>query len=642
MQLKIINGYAGYLGETVLENVNFEINGNDKVAVVGRNGSGKSTLLKLISGELELMTECSTQPMYVVRSNGLSIGVLKQLAFEDDNLTLLQEILKVYKPVIDLQAQIDTLQKELENSPTDDNVKRFAKLNDRFKDMDGYFYKKEYQTALKKFGFTDADYDKKLSEFSGGQRTRIAFIIQLLTKPDLLLLDEPTNHLDMEAVEWLEGYLKAYKKAMVLVSHDREFLDNVANVVCEVEHKKLTRYVGNYTRYTELKQARFAQEKKAYAEQQAEIERLDALVERFRYKATKAKMVQSKIKQIERIDVLEDPEKADTRTFRGTFEPRSESGNDVLFCKDLVIGYDAPLATVNLDIKKGDKLGIIGANGIGKSTFMRTVVGLTPKISGLCKQGIGVDVGYFDQQIASKPTGDTLLDSFWADYPSLTSGEVRSELAKFLFCGDDVFKKVCELSGGERVRLALCKLFKTRPNLLILDEPTNHMDILSKEALEGMLSDYSGTLIFVSHDRYFVKKIADKLLVFEDGKATYYPYPYADYLIEKERAKQDKPRTLNDAISAAAPVNMSAAKLSYEQGKERQRAERRILTLDGKISNLEAKVNELTAAYNSDENMSDYLKLEKLQAEINGVEDEILSLLEEREKLQNFLSTLPS
>lgn len=628
MQLKISNGYVGYMGDTVLEKIDFEINDRDKIALVGRNGCGKTTLLKLMSGELELMTECSPEPMFVSKSRGMTIGVLRQLAFEDDSKTLEEEMESLYLPIIAMQKKIESLQKQLEFNPTEEAIRQFSKLNDDFLAADGYFYKKEYQTALKKFGFSLDDYGKRISQFSGGQRTRLALLKQLLAKPDLLLLDEPTNHLDIEAIEWIENYLSGYKKAVVLVSHDRLFLDNVINTVYEIERKTITKYIGNYTSYTLQKQERYQQDKKAFERQQREIADLSATVERFRYKANKAKMAQSKIKQIERMDVLTDPQKADTRVFKGSFTPAEESGNDVLFCQDLCIGYDRPLQTVTLEIKKGDKLGIIGGNGIGKSTFVKTLVHALGRISGNMRFGTNVRIGYFDQQIASQPTGDTLFDSFSSEYPRLDNVEVRNRLGRFLFTGDEVFKKISELSGGERVRLALCKLFEKRPNLLILDEPTNHMDILSKEALEKMLESYTGTLIFVSHDRYFVKRLATKILAFEPNSALFYPYSYDKYI-------QEKFTRTTETVAEETVKQPQSGKQSYLEGKERQRIIRRLQAVDEQLAAVEYELTELHKQYNADEISSDYVALNNIAEQISAKEEKMLSLMEEKASLQN-------
>ncbi len=631
MQLRVINGYAGYQGETVLENLNFEICNKDKVALVGRNGCGKSTLLKLISGEIELMTHCSFSQMAVSKSKGMTIGVLKQVAFENENNTLLQEILEIYQPVIEMQRRLEFLQAQLEQNPTDELIHSFTSLSEKFEQSDGYFYQKEYLTALKQFSFEESDLQKKICEFSGGQLTRLALLKQLLSKPDLLLLDEPTNHLDVKAIEWLESFLKNYKKAFVLVSHDRQFLDNVINVVYEIEHKHIKKYVGNYTDFTIAKQNEYLRDKKAFERQEQEIARLSKTVERFRYKANKAKMAQSKLKQIERMSVLTDPQKADTRVFKANLTPKEESGNDVLTIKNLVIGYDKPLQNVSLEIKKGDKIAIVGANGVGKSTLLKTLQYQIPKISGSFAFGANVNVGYFDQQVASRPSSNTLFSSFADEFPRLTDEEVRNRLGRFLFSNDDVFKSSDQLSGGERVRLALAILFEKKPNFLILDEPTNHMDVLSKEAFEQMLDDFDATILFVSHDRYFVKKIATGVLEMEQGQAVYYPFDYETFLLEREKFVHTETKEQVEQKKEQAPLQ---GKQIYLNNKERQKNVRKIASIDKMLEKLENELDSLNKEYYSQENMSDYVKLNEIQATISQKEEEMLLLMEEKSNLQ--------
>ena len=492
MQYKIQNGVVELSGEPILKQINFEINDNSKIAVVGRNGCGKTTLLKLISGEHKIVKLDSDQNSFVAVSGRPNIGFLSQMTFEDDNRTLLEEVRSAYKDILDLKQAVAVAQEKMSLTNDEDDIKEYTNLLDTFTNLGGFYFEREYEAAIKKFGFSDIEKRRKLYEFSGGQRTKIAFLKLLLSKPDILLLDEPTNHLDIEATLWLEEYLKSYKKAFVVVSHDRMFLDNVVNTVYEIENGKTHKYVGNYTRFAELKKERRAQQLKEYEAQQNERERLENLVDRFRYKATKAAMAQSKIKELERMEIVEAPEYEDLKTFRADFTPLDIGVKDVLSVKDLKIGYDRVLSSVSLEIKRGDKVGIIGGNGLGKSTFIKTLVGEVSALGGEFKFGPRVQIGYFDQQMAQYSSYDTVLDDFLKEYPALTPFEARCALGAFLFTGEEVFKTVDMLSGGERVRLALCKIFKKRPNFLILDEPTNHMDIASKEALEEMLQNFEG------------------------------------------------------------------------------------------------------------------------------------------------------
>jgi ATP-binding cassette subfamily F protein 3 len=514
MNLKITNGSVEYGAETILEEINIEIKEKEKIAIIGRNGAGKSTLLKAIINN-DLLTQGTGEEKFNIYKEGNPvIGYLKQMEFEDDQITMIDEILKVYKPITNLEQKIEQIVEKMQTDKSEELAKEYSKAMDRYEFLDGYTYKKEYETAINKFGFSSEDKSKKISEFSGGQRTKIAFIKLLLSKPDILLLDEPTNHLDIETIEWLEQYLKNYSKSVVIVSHDRMFLNKIVNKVYEIEYGVTTAYSGNYTFFEEQKKINYEKQLKDYEYQQKEIKRLNDIVTRFKYKPTKAKMAMSKLKQIERMVKIEAPNKYDLTTFKTNFIIEKQSGKDVLFAKDLEIGYDKTLQKISLNVYRGQKIGIIGENGIGKSTLLKTLVGIIPKISGEFEFGHNVQIGYFDQQMALLDSEKTVLEDFSEEFPNLTTTELRNSLAAFMFYGEDVFKKINMLSGGEKVRLQLCKILKKGPNLLILDEPTNHMDIIGKESLELLLKEYTGTIIFVSHDRFFVNKIADTLLIF--------------------------------------------------------------------------------------------------------------------------------
>ena len=514
MNFKITNGSVEYGAETILEEINIEIKDKEKIAIIGRNGAGKSTLLKAIINN-DLLTQGTGEEKFNIYKEGNPvIGYLKQMEFEDDQITMIDEILKVYKPITNLEQKIEQIVEKMQTDKSEELAKEYSKAMDRYEFLDGYTYKKEYETAINKFGFSSEDKLKKISEFSGGQRTKIAFIKLLLSKPDILLLDEPTNHLDIETIEWLEQYLKNYSKSVVIVSHDRMFLNKIVNKVYEIEYGVTTAYSGNYTFFEEQKKINYEKQLKDYEYQQKEIKRLNDIVTRFKYKPTKAKMAMSKLKQIERMVKIEAPNKYDLTTFKTNFIIEKQSGKDVLFAKDLEIGYDKTLQKISLNVYRGQKIGIIGENGIGKSTLLKTLVGIIPQISGEFEFGHNVQIGYFDQQMALLDSEKTVLEDFSEEFPNLTTTELRNSLAAFMFYGEDVFKKINMLSGGEKVRLQLCKILKKGPNLLILDEPTNHMDIIGKESLELLLKEYTGTIIFVSHDRFFVNKIADILLIF--------------------------------------------------------------------------------------------------------------------------------
>lgn len=628
MQIRIQDGIVDLSGQPILKKVNIEINTESKIGIVGRNGSGKTTLLRLIGGELSISKDNPDIDSYHIVSGKPVIGSMSQMTFKDNSLTMLEEIRSAYSTIIELKTQLDELNALMESNPDESIIAEYSSKLDYFTNLGGFYFEKEYEAAIKKFGFTDEEKYKPLSDFSGGQRTKIAFLKLLLSKPDLLLLDEPTNHLDVEAVSWLEDYLSSYKKAVVIVSHDRMFLDKTVSTIYEIEHGKTHRYPGNYTAFVEQKKQIRAQQAKMYEEQQKEIAKLNETIEKFRYKANKAAMAQSKIKYLERMDIIEAPEVYDSKTFIAEFEPDRRSVKDVLTVRDLKIGYDKVLSEVSFDIKRGQHVGIVGGNGLGKSTLLKTIVGTIPSLGGTAIIGGEVKIGYFDQQMAQYTSKSTVLDDFMNSFPHLTSFEARCALGAFLFTGNDVFKTIDMLSGGERVRLALCKIFKRRPNFLVLDEPTNHMDILGKETLENMLADYEGTLLFVSHDRYFIKKVADHLLSFEDGGAKWYEYGFEQYEREKN-SKIPSPSESEDSKT------VRTKKTYTTPAKEKSKRERAIKKAEEAISSLEVELEELKAEIEKPENQSDYVNLTKLQQRIDEVEALILEKMEEWEKLNS-------
>ena len=631
MQLTIKNGSLDLSGEQILSDINFEITDNSHIALVGRNGSGKTSLLKIISGEYSITKDDTNNKGSFTVSGKPKIGTLSQMTFTDENKTLVEEIRDAYKEILSVKADLESAQYDMESTQSEENIKRYTNLLDIFTNMGGFYFEKEYEAAIKKFGFTSLERDKKLSEFSGGQRTKIAFLKLLLSKPDILLLDEPTNHLDIEAVSWLEDYLKDYKKAFVVVSHDRMFLDNVATCVYEIEYSKTEKYVGNYTDFTRLKKIKREQQLKDYNAQQKEIAQLEGLIDRFRYKATKASMAQSKIKQLEKIERIEMPDREDCRTFHTSFTPEDLGVKDILSIENLEIGYTSVLSTVSLEVKRGDRIGIIGGNGLGKSTFIKTIMGLVPRISGEYRFGARVNIGYFDQQMAEYKSNDTVFEDFSAAYPLLTDFEVRSALGAFMFSGDDVFKTINMLSGGEKVRLALCKLFMKKPNFLILDEPTNHLDIVGKETLEDILSDYQGTIIFVSHDRYFIKKIAEKILHFDKDNVKLFDYGYEQFLESEKKTAEFTPEITQEP---------KVKKKFTTPLKERSKKERAINKCEEKIHSLEERIDCIKSELNSEDNQADYLKLTELQNELNDLECQLDAVFEEWDRITTELSEL--
>lgn len=686
MLYQISNGAVAFGDDVILHSIDFEIRNTEKIAIVGRNGCGKTTLLKLISGEVEMEKLDSDESAFIAKAGNPEIGYLKQIAFDDPDVTLEQEVRKCFVKMDERKAELARAAAELEHDYSDEKVARYTAMEEAFKDDGGYYYEKEYEVMIRKFGFSDDERKKPIRDFSGGQQTKIAFIKLLLSKPDILLLDEPTNHLDVTTIEWLEGYLKSYPKTVVVVSHDRMFLDNVVDVVYEIEYGTARRYPGNYTNFIARKKENYDKQMKDHIAQQKEIERLQRMVTRFKGKPTKTSMAQSKQKAIDRMVIIEAPDKYDNKTFHANFQPEKETGNDVLYTSELAIGYDHPLSVVSLDLKRGEKLGILGGNGLGKSTFLKTIVGKIPALSGEYRFGTNVQIGYFDQQMAMYTSNKTVLDDFWDEYPNLTETEARNALGAFLFSGDDVFKNVNMLSGGEKVRLALCKILKTRPNVLVLDEPTNHMDIVGKETLESMLKDYKGTLIFVSHDRYFVKKVATQLLVFEDGTTNLYQFGYEQYQEKLDREAEESKNVYrgnaifggaisqngssqngssqtgsdanrstsqnaaagnvgestnaNSAAQAGGMAVSSTGKAYYNPGKERSKIQKKVKKAEEDLAVKEAKLDELKAELMKPEYQSSYSKLTEIQNEIDALEEEILIDMEAWEELSSQLEAL--
>lgn len=507
MLYEIADGTVTAGGETVLSHIHFEIKGKEKIGVVGRNGAGKTTLLRLIAGELTPDRDDKRQGSAIRTARRVTIGMLTQTQEKDAEKTI-DDIL-------------------MESCPVDDPASK------------EYFdYRAEYDRIFSGFGFAKEDKRKKLSDFSGGEQTRIALIRLLLQKPDILLLDEPTNHLDLKATAWLEEYMRSYDRAAVFVSHDRFFLDRVVDVVYDLQNGRLKRYPGSYSHFREQKRKEIAAAKKAWESQQKEAARLEELIEKFKHKPRKAAFARSRKTILERMEKLPKPDEDDVHIFTGEIEPLIPSNKWPLQTKDLQIGYDKTLLTLTLRVRRGQKIGIIGDNGAGKTTFLKTVAGFLSPLKGECALGERTTIGYFDQNSAAIESDKTVAEHFHCLFPALTEKEARQILGAYLFPGRKAQEKVDSLSGGEKARLVLAELLNARPNLLLLDEPTNHMDIQAKETLESAFKAYTGTILFVSHDRYFIRQVADAILVFEDGRAMYYPFGYEHYLDRVQRSKE--------------------------------------------------------------------------------------------------------
>ena len=637
MRYQIKHALVQYGADTILEDINFEVHDNEKIAVVGRNGCGKTTLLKLIAGDIEMANPDSDEECGIVMAGKQEIGFLRQISFTDGEISVEDEIKKALAKIFECEARMKEIENELKDSDDRRLFGEYDFLQKQMEALHGYTWKTDMEIMFQKFGFSLEDLKRPIGSFSGGQQTKIAFIKLLLSRPDIMLLDEPTNHLDMPTIEWLEEYLKSYNKAVIIVSHDRMFLDRVIDVTYEIEYHRIKRYPGNYSTFMKLKEENLAKQEKDYEMQQKEIARLTEWIEKWKNTPTKVAATRSKRMAIEHMVKIEKPRKFDTKTFRAMFEPRIESYNDVISANKLKIGYDTELSEVSFELHKKERLAILGENGKGKSTLLKTIVGIIEPLGGSFKIGPNVEIGYFDQQRAVVNDADpeqSVLDNFWEEYPSLTRLEVRSALGAFMFSEEEVEKKMGQLSGGEKVRLELCKMFYTRPNLLILDEPTNHMDMIGKDALEQMLRDFDGTVLFVSHDRYFVKQIATGVLDFCNDEVRQYNCGYEDYLEEKrKRAAGIIKDTGSGSVTKAkekAPTleDVFDKKTYYNPGKIKSRLQKQLEKYEKQLAESEERAGELKMQLMDPALATDYQKLMELQEQLDAEEHEQETLLE--------------
>ena len=615
MIVQISNGTVYFGANDVFEKIDFTVNENERIALVGRNGSGKTTLLKVLTGECELSSG------QLIKANKTSISYLKQNALALSEDTIGEVFDQVFAKLKDLEKQMEELSDAMKEDPDEKLINKYSALQEEYKYLGGYTYQSEMLSVLAGFGFKESDLERKVSSFSGGEKTKIAFASLLLAKPDLLLLDEPTNHLDLSTIEWLENYLAKYKKAMVIVSHDRMFLDKTVNVVYELEYGSIRRYAGNYSSFVEQKKNDLIRQESAYRRQQKDIKRLEELIEKFRYKKNKAAFAQSKIKYLERMERIEDPKKADTKAFKAKFVCGVRGGKNVLSLDHFEVGYDKPLANVSLEIKRGDRICVMGDNGTGKSTLLKSIIGETKPLGGYMMLGHQIQIGYFDQNLANFHNGNTVLEELWNEHPDLDMFKIRSVLGAFLFTADEVFKEVDVLSGGEKVRLSLAKLMMKKANFLILDEPTNHLDIISKEALENALNEYDGTILFVSHDRYFIRKIATSCLVIDTDKVTYYPDGYKDYI---------------DAKAKEAPEKVKEEKNEVPLKELKQKPKYNIKRLENEISLMEDILEDKRALRYEPEYYQDMKKMAELDDEIDEIHNKIHALEEKWEEAMLF------
>ena len=659
MRYQIKHALVQYAADTILEDVNFEIHDKEKIAVVGRNGSGKTTLLKLIAGDIQMNNPDSDEECGITMVGKQQIGFLRQISFEDGEVTVEEEIRKAFAPVFACEDRMKEIEEQLRLGEDEKLMYEYDRLQRQMEALRGYTWRRDMEVMFQRFGFPLEDLQRPIGSFSGGQQTKVAFIKLLLSRPDIMLLDEPTNHLDLPTIEWLENYLKEYDKAVVIVSHDRMFLDRVIDVTYEIEYHKIKRYPGNYSAFMKRKEEDMIKQEKDYEAQQKEIERLTTWIEKWKNTPTKVAATRSKRMAIEHMVKIEKPRRFDTKTFHAMFTPRIESYTEVLMAKKLKIGYEEELGEVSFQLRKGERLAILGENGKGKSTLLKTLVGILPPLGGSFTIGANVEWGYFDQQKAVVNDADpeqTVLDNFWEEYPKLMREEVRSALGSFLFSQEEVLKKMGQLSGGEKVRLALCKMFQTRPNLLILDEPTNHMDMLGKEALEKMLKDFGGTVLFVSHDRYFIRQIATGILEFGEKEVKQYPCGYEEYLLEKNKTEKTAGTAGGKMEKSAGTANGNAAKSAdskepsledvfdkkayYNPGKIRSRLLKSIEKYEKLLQESEAKAADLQMKLLDPALASDYEKLMELQNQLDAEEHQQETLLERMMEAETELQEL--
>lgn len=645
MRYQIKHALVQYGAETILEDVNFEVHDREKIAVVGRNGCGKTTLLKLIAGDIQMSNLDSDEMCGIHMAGKQQIGFLRQISFTDENVTVEEEIKKTFAPVFVCENRMKEIEEQLRDGENQALLYEYDNLQRQLESLRGYTWRQDMEIMFQQFGFMLEDLKRPIGCFSGGQQTKIAFIKLLLSRPDIMLLDEPTNHLDLPTIEWLEDYLKGYDKAVIMVSHDRMFLDRIIDVTYEIEYHRMKRYTGNYSAFIKCKEAAAIKQEKDYAEQQKEIQRLTEWIEKWKNTPTKVAATRSKRMAIEHMTKIEKPRRFDTKTFHAMFTPRLESYSEVLSVKNLRIGYEKELSCVSFQLQKGERLAVLGENGKGKSTLLKTIVGMIKPLGGSYTIGTNVEWGYFDQQRAVVNDANpeqTVLDNFWEEYPRLLREEVRSALGGFLFSQEEVQKKMGQLSGGEKVRLALCKMFQTRPNLLILDEPTNHMDMMGKEALEQMLKSFQGTVLFVSHDRYFIRQIATGILEFGQNEVRQYRIGYEEYLEEKR--KNPALTDVSGSQKAAVPQSEGAVKKSlspaptikdvfdkktyYNPGKIKSRLIHQQEKYENLLAASETKADEIRMQLMNPALSSDYESLMELQEALEAQEREQESLLE--------------
>ena len=637
MLIQLNNVTKNFVVNEVFSNVKMEINDKDRIAIVGRNGAGKSTLLKIISGEIDFDSGERTV------SKDTTIGYLSQEFIVREDLSIYEEMITCFNEIIELEKELEKISYELTSENIENNpglLDKYDRLQNQVLTHKDYHYKSKIDSVLYGLDFDKEVFDKKISTFSGGEKTRLSMAKLLLSEPDLLILDEPTNHLDMENVAWLENYLSSYNGAIVIVSHDRYFIDKVVNVVYNLEFGKLKKYVGNYSNFLRQYEEDYEKNLKEYVSQQKDIKRLEEFVQKNIARASTSKMAKSRQKVLDKMEIIDNPRK-DDKAANIEFRIKEQSGRDVLIVNDLQVGYEEQVGQkYNFSVYKGDRIAVVGKNGIGKSTLIKTIAKKQKELGGNIQYGSKVSLGYYDQKQAEFESSKTILNELWDEYPLMKEAEVRTVLGRFLFRGDDVLKIVRDLSGGEKARLQLAKLMLEKNNLLILDEPTNHLDITSKQVLEEALEDYEGTILFVSHDRYFINKIANKVFDITEEGYNIYLGNY-DYYLEKREQEKIAKRLKEEKISEAVVKEVNDYVLSKEEKRRIRKLERTRDELIVQIDELESKIKIVNEELMKEEVYTDAVKtqewngkLKKLTSELEEKNNSWLEIEEELESIQ--------
>lgn len=642
LQVRQLSKYFG--ADLILSNIKLEIQSKDRIALVGKNGAGKSTLLKIIAGEM------SYDSGEIIKPKDVTIGYLAQDSGLDSTLSIWDEMMTVFAPLQAMEQELRAMEWQMGDPDTIADHRRYEKLlkdydalQEKFKEQGGYQYEAEIRSILHGLHFSEYDYKNTLVQsLSGGQRTRLALGKMLLMKPDLLILDEPTNHLDMETLTWLEQYLQTYPGAIFIVSHDRYFLDKVVTQVYELSRTTIKKYIGNYSKYLQQKAEDLEREWKLYEKQQEEVAKLTEFIQRNIARASTTKRAQSRRKQLEKMERIEKPI-GDEKAASFSFDIERQSGNEVLIAENISVGYNPTepiICNIKFRITRGDSIALVGPNGIGKSTLLKAIINKLPPQSGYFRYGSNVQIGYYDQNQAHLSSNKRVLDELWDEYPLKTEKEIRTVLGNFLFSGDDVLKPVSALSGGEKARLALAKLMMQKANFLILDEPTNHLDLDSKEVLESALIDYPGTILFVSHDRYFINRIATKIYELTKDGITEYLGDY-DYYITKKTEMMELERLMLEEKQNLYSKGNTTGKQQYEQEKEAKRLERqrkrRIEEIENEISQLEEKIADIEQQLCEPDVYEDFQKVQQLTKESDKMKEKLEALIEEWEALHTSL-----